>query len=180
MYEFDLFGWYTGPGTGKRSTPIAPLNLSTADTPGALRANFTGHVWVDLPYVVPVLDNPLPELRKTLRQAVRVDKHSRAIAGVLILPANRWIASDATARARWAAMAALGAALPADQEDETLDETSFTVTPAFAAKVITAYATLDRALQANAKTLITTINGSPDPASIDLTVGWPVTYPPQP
>ena len=54
-HEFDLFGWYVGQGTGPRSTPIAPLNLSIADTPGDLRANFTGHVWVDLPYVLPVL-----------------------------------------------------------------------------------------------------------------------------
>lgn len=71
MHEFDIFGWYVGQGAGPRSTPIAPLNLSTADTPGALRANFTGHAWVDLPYVVPVLPvytEPVPA-SITMRQA---------------------------------------------------------------------------------------------------------------
>lgn len=70
-YEYDLFGWYIGTGEGLRCTPIAPLNLSTADTPGALRANFTGHVWVDLPYVVPVLPDPVEPVPATItmRQA---------------------------------------------------------------------------------------------------------------
>lgn len=120
--------------------------------------------------------NHTPALRKAARAAIRAEKHRRAINGVQIAPSGRWIASDATARARWAAMDLLGLALPADQEEETLENGDFVVTPAFANKVVQAYQVLDRALQINAKTLIAAINASDDPASIDITAGWPVTF----
>lgn len=56
--KFDLYGWYAGEGEGARTTPLAPANTSQTTTPGELRANFTGHVWIDRPYVAPVIDPP--------------------------------------------------------------------------------------------------------------------------
>ena len=52
-YLYDLHGWFIGEGDGPRATDTAPANISTSDTPGALRANWTGHAWRDLAYVVP-------------------------------------------------------------------------------------------------------------------------------
>ena len=175
-FHYNTFGWFDGIASGPRTTTLAPANMSQTEVPGELRANFTGYVWKDLPYKTPVLDDPLPGQRKAMRQAIRAEKVRRALDGVLIAPSNRWIASDGLARARWAAMDALGAALPVDQEEETLENGDFVVTPAFANKVIAAYLALDRALQANAKALITAVNASSDPASIDITAGWPVTF----
>lgn len=56
--KFDLYGWYAGEGEGARTTPLAPSNTSQTTTPGELRANFTGYVWVDMPYTAPVIDPP--------------------------------------------------------------------------------------------------------------------------
>lgn len=62
-HTYNRFGWYDGDGEGARSTPVAPSNFSTSETPGNLRSNWTGHAWVELPYVprvfVPV--EPVPE-----------------------------------------------------------------------------------------------------------------------
>ena len=53
MNYFDLYGWYTSTPIAGRSTDVAPANTSETTTPGELRANFTGYVWVDLPYSAP-------------------------------------------------------------------------------------------------------------------------------
>lgn len=69
-YAFDLFGWYAGEGAGKRSTDTAPTNLSTSETEGELRSNWTGHTWVELPYIhrpIPVPKAPVPD-EVTMRQ----------------------------------------------------------------------------------------------------------------
>lgn len=76
MHYFDLFGWYTSTSIAGRATLIAPANTSETTTPGELRANFTGYVWVDLPYVVPPAPQaPAPEVptsvtRRQARQAL--------------------------------------------------------------------------------------------------------------
>jgi len=70
-YTYDIFGWYSGLGAGRRSTPTAPDNLSVTTTPGEDRANWTGYVWLDRPYVAytaPVSTEPVPT-EVTMRQA---------------------------------------------------------------------------------------------------------------
>lgn len=54
-HGYDLFGWYVGvvPEGTKRSTDIAPANLSTSRTPGDTVANWTGRAWVDRVYSIP-------------------------------------------------------------------------------------------------------------------------------
>lgn len=114
--------------------------------------------------------------RAAIRQAIRDERHRRALLGVQIMPSGRWIASDAMARARWAAMDILGAALPEDQEDETLDGVAFVVSPAFATKVPLAYAALDKALHLRAKALIAAVTSEANPEDVDIMAGWPVTF----
>jgi hypothetical protein len=52
-YRYDLYGWYVGEveKAVQRSTTIAPDNLTLSAKPGDMRANWTGHKWVDRPYV---------------------------------------------------------------------------------------------------------------------------------
>ena len=73
MYYFDLYGWYTSTPIAGRATDIAPDNTSETTTPGELRANYTGYVWVDLPYVVPVPSVPVEPVveRRITRLAFR-------------------------------------------------------------------------------------------------------------
>ena len=43
-------------GLVAEQTDIALINLTITTTSGELRSNWTGHTWVDIPYVVPVVD----------------------------------------------------------------------------------------------------------------------------
>lgn len=54
-FEFDLHGWYVGASEepGSRTTTQAPANTSTSEAEGELRANWTGAIWVDVPYEAP-------------------------------------------------------------------------------------------------------------------------------
>ena len=110
------------------------------------------------------------------KQALKLKRQQVACGGVQVGAALRWIASDATARARWAAMDALGAALPVDQEEETLDDVIFTVQPAFANKVPIAYAALDKAVHLAYRVHRLALEASADPLSYNINTGWPTTF----
>ena len=74
-YSFDSFGWYTSTAIAGRTTDKIPQNTSETTTPGALRSNYTGYEWVELPYVTPVYTPPprvIPEAvtRRQARQAL--------------------------------------------------------------------------------------------------------------
>ena len=56
MHTYDLFGWYAAEQFPARPAPVAPPDLSQSEVDGALRANWTGHAWLMLPY------SPPPEL----------------------------------------------------------------------------------------------------------------------
>jgi hypothetical protein len=83
---FNYWGWYAGTAAdgAPRSTPIAPANTSTSDTPGAARANWTGHEWIELPYVVP---DPLPAPALPVPPSVtkRQARQALLLAGLLDL-----------------------------------------------------------------------------------------------
>lgn len=57
FYIFDDYGWYSGSSATKvaRSVEVKPSNTSTTTVAGEKRANYTGYVWVDVPYVAPVV-----------------------------------------------------------------------------------------------------------------------------
>lgn len=80
-YLYDTWGWYAGQGDIARSTEVAPANTSQTTVVGELRANWTGHSWVDLAYFAP-LDLPAPRdvpAEVTRRQA----KQALLLAGLL-------------------------------------------------------------------------------------------------
>lgn len=86
MHAFNAWGWYAGavPNGTPRSTPIAPANTSTSETPGAARANWTGHEWIELPYTAP---EPMPEPALPVPQSVtkRQARQALLLAGLLDL-----------------------------------------------------------------------------------------------
>ena len=86
MYYFDKYGWYTSTPIAGRETIIAPDTLSETVTPGEIRANFTGHEWVALPYVTtpPIVDTPPRNVPNsvTMRQARLALLGAGLLAGV--------------------------------------------------------------------------------------------------
>ena len=51
-YKYDYAGWYVGTTDQEveRATEVVPPNLAVTEVAGELRSNFTGTVWVELPY----------------------------------------------------------------------------------------------------------------------------------
>lgn len=85
-YAFDLWGWYTGPAASNepRSTSIAPANTSMSDEPGALRSNWTGYDWAELPYAAPA---PPPEPALAVPPFVTMRQARLALLGAGVLDA---------------------------------------------------------------------------------------------
>lgn len=76
-YSFDLWGWYAGEvaAGAPRSTELVPPTLSTAETEGAQRANWTGAAWVSRAYTAPppappTISVPQQVTRRQARQAL--------------------------------------------------------------------------------------------------------------
>ena len=61
-YQYDLYGWYTGPcdDSEPRSTGVEPGNPSQTTTPGELRANWTGYEWIEREYTAPTVEVSAP------------------------------------------------------------------------------------------------------------------------
>lgn len=76
------FGWYTSTQIPGRFVSTEPENTSETTTPGELRANWTGHEWLNIPYVTEVLP-PAPGLNVPQSVTRRQAKQALLLAGVL-------------------------------------------------------------------------------------------------
>ena len=59
MATYDHYGWYAADQFPNRAASVAPVNISLNESPGELRANWTGYEWVELPYAAPVITEPV-------------------------------------------------------------------------------------------------------------------------
>lgn len=59
MHTYNLYGWYAADQFPTRAASVAPVNISLNESPGELRANWTGYEWVELPYAAPVITEPV-------------------------------------------------------------------------------------------------------------------------
>ena len=59
MATYDHYGWYAADQFPTREASVAPVNISLNESPGELRANWTGYEWVELPYAAPVITEPV-------------------------------------------------------------------------------------------------------------------------
>lgn len=87
-HAFNTWGWYVGvvaDGT-PRSVSQEPLNMSVSETPGALRSNYTGSEWIELPYTAP---EPMPEPAPELPDEVDRWKAHFVLASAGLMPAVR-------------------------------------------------------------------------------------------
>ena len=140
----------------------------------------------DLPFTVvgqgeiveaDTIDWPAPpvsaEVRAAIVTAIKAERDRRKFNGVFV--SGKWIHSDTYSRTQWLGMVMMGNNLPVI-EWTTMDGTTINTTPALAQAVFQGTATLDTTLFGFAKALATTINENPNPASVDITTGWPATF----
>ena len=129
-------------------------------------------------WTVEALDAPtiaanLQAARTARHTAIRAERDRRKFNGVYV--SNKWIHTDTYSRTQWMGMVMMGASVPAI-EWTTMDNTTITTSQALAGAVFQATATLDATLFAYAKSLIAAVDASSDPASVDITTGWPATF----
>lgn len=115
----------------------------------------------------------LTALRASKVAAIKAERDRRKFNGVLV--SAKWIHTDTYSRTQWMGMVMMGASVPAI-EWTTMDGTSITTSQALAGAVFQATATLDATLFAYTKSLIAAVDASSDPASVDITTGWPATF----
>ena len=177
-HAFDPWGWYVGAAAdgAPRSTPTAPANTSPSETPGAARANWTGHEWIELPYAVPAAAADMrPLLRAELWDRIKAERDRRAQAGGYVA-GGKWFHSDTFSRTQQLGLVLLGASLPAGLQWKTMDGTFVAMTQALAAQVFAAAAASDQALFAHAEALRMAVDAAEDPSSVDIVAGWPPVF----
>ena len=115
----------------------------------------------------------LATLRASRIAQIKAERDRRKFNGVFV--SGKWIHTDTYSRTQWMGMVMMGASVPAIPWT-TMDNTSITTSQALAGAVFQATATLDATLFAYTKSLIAAVDASSDPASVDITTGWPATF----
>ncbi|HSW19001.1 MAG TPA: DUF4376 domain-containing protein, partial [Ramlibacter sp.] len=146
---------------------------SVGDEPGALRANWTGSAWVDMPHTVPAPHDPHAGRRAELWERIKAERDSRKANGTKV--GAKWFHSDADSRIQQLALFVMGASVPAVQW-KTMDGSFTTMTQALAGGIFAATAASDQILFGHAETLRAVVNAAEDPGSVDIMAGWPLTF----
>lgn len=153
-------------------------HLDDAELPAGWRGgvwSYTNGEWAvhDVAAYDALAQTALAEARATRHAAIRAERDRRKFDGVFV--SGKWIHTDTYSRTQWMGMVMMGASVPAIPWT-TMDGTSITTSQALAGAVFQGTATLDAALFAFAKSLIAAVDASNDPASVDITTGWPATF----
>lgn len=121
----------------------------------------------------PAIAANLEAARAAQRAAIRAERDRRKFNGVFV--SGKWIHADTYSRTQWIGMVMMGASVPAI-EWTTMDGTTIMTSQTLASQVFNATATLDATLFAFARSLIALVDASSDPASVNITAGWPATF----
>jgi hypothetical protein len=104
---------------------------------------------------------------------IKAERDRRKLNGVKV--GAQWIHSDTYSRTQWLGMVIMGASVPAI-EWTTMDGSTVTTSQALAGQVFNGTAMLDSTLFSHASALIAQVEAAPDPATVDITAGWPATF----
>lgn len=171
-YSYDMYGWYCGNGVGSRTTDIAPINLTITATSGELRSNWTGHTWVDIPYVVPVVDTS--DIKLTHWESIKQERDRRTQQGGYQV-AGKWFHSDTFSRTQQMGLVMLGDNIPAGLQWKTMDGSFVVMTPSLAQQVFAAAAQSDATIFAFAEQL--RVEMEKDPLGyVSDNKQWPVMF----
>lgn len=172
-YTYDFYGWYCGNGDTERSTNIAPSNLSTSQNVGDLRSNWTGHVWVEIPYIPP----PSPDMsviKAQMWEEIKQERDRRTQYGGYKV-GSKWFHSDVFSRAQQMGLVMLGSNIPSELQWKTMDGSFVTMTPTLANQIFMAAAQSDANLFAHAEQL--RLQMESDPSNFNIAeCSWPLMY----
>lgn len=136
----------------------------------------TGHIgdlYADGVFVTP--EPPAGQIHDALVERVKSLRDAKAQAGGY-MAAGKWFHSDTFSRTQQLGLVIMGAAMPPGLTWKTMDGSFVDMTPALASQVFAAAAQQDAALFAHAEALIAELSAAADPASVDISAGWPTTF----
>lgn len=111
------------------------------------------------------------------REAIKVERERRKSLGVK--SGVNWFHSDEGSRIQQLGLVLMGAGVPVGLQWKTLTHTGtlfVVMTPALATSVFQATAASDQAIFAAAEVHQTALLAAADPATYDVTVGWPASF----
>lgn len=116
----------------------------------------------------------VPALSKAqIIKTIKTERDRRKFNGVKV--GTQWIHTDTYSRTQWLGMFIMGPNIPAISW-ATMDGTKITTSQSLASAVFQGVAQLDAQIFGYADTLIVQVTAANDPASVDITNGWPPTY----
>lgn len=142
--------------------------------PAGKRARFVKDDWIveDIP-VAPAPDPAA--IRANKWNAIKAERDSRIQQGGYKVGA-KWYHSDTFSRTQQMGLVMLGANIPAGTQWKTMDGSFITMTQTIAGQIFATAAASDMAIFAAAETHRVAMEASADPASYDLTTGWPKAF----
>lgn len=125
------------------------------------------------PLPAEVLVEPREHVEARVWSYIKQQRDRIKAGGVLV--SGKWYHSDEASRVQQIGLCMMGAGVPAVAW-KTMDGSFVTMTPAIAAAIFTATATLDMAAFAAAEGHRAAMLAATDPASYDYSAGWPAIF----
>lgn len=152
-------GWARGP------LPLMTGNQVARHAPGI--------GWVALDARPAKSATTLAAERAAAWERIKAERDRRKGNGTAL--GGKWYHSDADSRIQQLGLFIMGANVPAVQW-KTMDGSFVTMSQQIAAGLFAAVATNDQALFTRAEQLRAAVMAADDPASIDISTGWPATF----
>lgn len=136
-----------------------------------------GYTLAGAAYVAPPPRPPAPiaDRRAARWEAIKTLRDLKTQTGGYTT-GGKWYHSDTFSRTQIMGLVMMGAGIPAGLQWKTMDGSFVTMTATLAGQVFAAAAANDMSLFARAEALLALVNAATDPASVDITTGWPASF----
>lgn len=124
-------------------------------------------------YVPPTLD--LPAARAARWDEIKALRDRKTQQGGYKVGSN-WFHSDTFSRTQQIGLTIMGTSMPVGLQWKTMGGAFVGMTPTLAQQVFAAAGAQDAALFTHAEVLKAQVDASADPATVDITAGWPETF----
>lgn len=154
--------------------PTGPYQKLVEGTPTKDQYDIWRQVWSAVDLAGQELADRVAQVKAARWTAIKLIRDTKTQLGGFPA-AGKWFHSDTFSRSQHLGMVISGAGLPAIPW-KTMDGTFVTTTPTLAQQIFAAAFSQDGAMFAHAEALKAQMEASVDPATFDITVGWPATY----
>lgn len=177
-YSKSTGGFYTKDIHGD-SMPTGAIEISDEEHAALMNGQSLGKVIDADPEGVPFLRDPTPltieQIQSNQKESIKAERDRRTQHGGYRV-GSHWFHSDTFSRTQQVGLVMLGSALPANVQWKTMSGAKVQMTQQLAQQIFGAAAASDIAVFAAAEAHVSAMLASVDPASYDLSSGWPPAF----